>query len=712
MRTVPADISVVLNAHREKGLLARTLSSIRDAADFAAAIDIGVELVIVLDDAAKETTAIAHGFDAGSFTDIRRIAVDNRSLALSRNDGIAASTGTHVCISDADDLFSYNRLVESVALARRLGPQYVIVPEYLVSFGTLEGLTVLTGSGALTPLLFVSEHPYISSIFAHRTTFEAHPYVHPRGERGHAFEDWHLNAELIAAGYKYAVARNVALYYRNHPTSIMGQARSSGFPLTLAPTRLFEPETFVGACRDDVEAYALGTRRTPRRLNDNAALRDALLGDQAALAMLEAAGRIEPMISPDIVARAVPYSVRFNHPEAGLAYFRLCEIVGAQRFTDVFIVPYFLHGGAEKYVRQIIGAMTRLNPSSRILVVALEDADTHVGLDELPPNVCFLDAWRIAGHLWPQQFIDIVLKLIENTSPDARVHFRNGVATNRLLDLALKRLAPEQIVYYHFLSGPTPHFDLREPHELVDRTLADGGLVLTDNSATVRVTSARAGANPVRLVPAHCALGKRHVVESMRKKILWASRVEREKRCELLPAIAALLADHDPEISIDMYGATSERSSIYLPQGNAPGLAYRGPFSDFAQVAKLGHAIFVYTSWFDGMPNTVLEAMAHGKAVVAPDIGGIGDAVVDGVTGVLLASDNDRQRMARAYAHAVVALIYEPARTERLGRNAMDYIASQRTPHRMQAALGRLFRLDQDDAGTKHDDDTKVERMA
>lgn len=42
------------------------------------------------------------------------------------------------------------------------------------------------------------------------------------------------------------------------------------------------------------------------------------------------------------------------------------------------------------------------------------------------------------------------------------------------------------------------------------------------------------------------------------------------------------------------------------------------------------------SKWFEGFPLVLLEAMAHGKAVIASDIGGLSDIVEDGKTGLLV----------------------------------------------------------------------------
>ena len=52
--------------------------------------------------------------------------------------------------------------------------------------------------------------------------------------------------------------------------------------------------------------------------------------------------------------------------------------------------------------------------------------------------------------------------------------------------------------------------------------------------------------------------------------------------------------------------------------------------------------ICVLTSIHEGFSNSIIEYMAAGKAVVATDVGGAGEAIVEGVSGYLVQSDHDR----------------------------------------------------------------------
>jgi glycosyltransferase involved in cell wall biosynthesis len=65
----------------------------------------------------------------------------------------------------------------------------------------------------------------------------------------------------------------------------------------------------------------------------------------------------------------------------------------------------------------------------------------------------------------------------------------------------------------------------------------------------------------------------------------------------------------------------------------------------------------------DGLPNTVLEALASGTPLVGTPAGGIGSVIEDGQTGVIVP-----ERDARALATAVGELLDDPERRSRLGR--------------------------------------------
>jgi len=75
--------------------------------------------------------------------------------------------------------------------------------------------------------------------------------------------------------------------------------------------------------------------------------------------------------------------------------------------------------------------------------------------------------------------------------------------------------------------------------------------------------------------------------------------------------------------------------------------------------------VFVLSSVSEGLPLTVLEAMASAKAIVATRVGGIPEAVEDGVEGLLVQPDDEK-----ALSGAIKSLLKDRARSAEMGRSA------------------------------------------
>lgn len=76
----------------------------------------------------------------------------------------------------------------------------------------------------------------------------------------------------------------------------------------------------------------------------------------------------------------------------------------------------------------------------------------------------------------------------------------------------------------------------------------------------------------------------------------------------------------------------------------------------------------------DGLPNTLLEAMATGLPIIASDVVGVPTVIADGAEGVLVP-----ERDAAALGAAIAALLRDPARAAALGRAARARVERELT---------------------------------
>lgn len=110
---------------------------------------------------------------------------------------------------------------------------------------------------------------------------------------------------------------------------------------------------------------------------------------------------------------------------------------------------------------------------------------------------------------------------------------------------------------------------------------------------------------------------------------------------------------------------------------------------DRAALAEhLNHAaMLVMTSaWPEPSGLAGLEALAHGRPVVATDVGGIGEWLADGVVGCRVPA-GDSVTM----ADRIRALLGDRARREAMGRAGRAWVAAHRAPEAHLAALERLY---------------------
>lgn len=95
--------------------------------------------------------------------------------------------------------------------------------------------------------------------------------------------------------------------------------------------------------------------------------------------------------------------------------------------------------------------------------------------------------------------------------------------------------------------------------------------------------------------------------------------------------------------------------------------------------------VSVLCSLSEGFPNSVIEAMAAARPVAATPVGGVLDAVKDGVTGFVVPLGDPG-----AFAATLQRLEADPALRERLGRAGQE---AARAKYRRQAVIGQLTSL-------------------
>lgn len=693
------DLSLILNLHDETRYLARTLRSSEEAVRYAAAFGVTTELIFVLDRPAAETQAWVMKYRASCFSAIRSIEVDNGSLGPSRADGVAVAEGEYVTLADGDDLISFNMLAGMMQTARAADAEAIVVPEYVMEFGDRHYVISYYGHPVVGALQMLFAHPFNSRILIRRDRFAAIGCRDIPLGSGYAYEDWHFNSEALAQGMRFLTAPDTVLFYRRRPSSLSAGSRTISVG-QIPPTSLADPATMLTRVAADYADWTQGcAAQRHRDLRGQSEPRTrAFVASPLFRELAFAANRIDPAVEAIRYAGAPTWSNLGEATHTGLAYYRLCEMVGPRRFTDVFLLPFFAHGGADKYLLNIMHGLVQIHPDTSILVLTGQQTKGHAWVDRLPNGSAFVDLRQVGPECNQGDIELLTLKAIQALAPSARIHLKHCPYVFQFWNRFGRVLAEtNRGIMYRFLDisyeDGGREFLGGEEFDFISNNLDTFHWLITDNRQIVDCDHRRFDHRRERWhwLPTECLTTRspqqiRDRAPGWRRRLLWASRLDDQKRPHLLPHLAAALQRRNLPVEIDVFGAPllQEYDTTVLTHA---GLRYCGPFDTFENLDCDAYDGFIYTAAFDGLPNVVLEALGAGLPVIAPDIGGIAEIVLPGQTGWLVPPYASESVLVEGFCDAIAELYDDAVRQRAMACAAVQLIASR---HGHAAFLQRL----------------------
>ncbi|WP_167361007.1 glycosyltransferase [Pseudomonas citronellolis] len=695
------DVSVVLNIHREALYLRPTLYSLDTCATEAVQHGIIVELVAVFDRSDAATRAVFQSTPLTGFAAIKSVEIDVGSLGLARNAGVELAEGEFVWTADADDLVSRNALIQLVRTARNHPHKNVaIFIEYLAAFGEQYHVVRYVGSEWLTAADFAYQHPYVSRIFLRASIFKELQYLDLKVTTGFAYEDWDFNCRLFSSGTTFLIAPDTVFFYRQRNNSLLRQANAVSARL-IPHSTLFEPSFFRTLMTNsrkehpDWNGFLAGRRRFHER-----DLAKELLDSAGMTDYIAEAAALDPEVEPYRIESAPSYyPIPWDGQHWGFRLERLYELLGSHSFTDVVLLPWLRPGGAEKYILQILGKLQAQGLSKRILILTGQSASKHEWTYLLPKGSVFIDLFNTFPSLSDMDRNTLAVRAILATANEgARLHLKSSKFSHQIMDSFSPALSDHlKIVYYRFsdgiydweqhrIHGPWGIKFLRQHFSFIDKVVSDCYSIVEKDAAALGQNDQK-----YNVIYTNCKISKKHKKNTTAPcmRLLWASRIATEKRPELIRLVASRLSQEIPNISIDAYGTIDPGydSKIF----DAPGLTWRGEFSNFFDLPIDQYDAFIYTSKFDGLPNIILEAMGAGLLVIAPDVGGIAEAVIDGDTGYLIPDLIDDTALVEAYVQAVKQMYARWEHTSSMRERARGLIQERHGEHAFSERVAQTF---------------------
>jgi glycosyltransferase involved in cell wall biosynthesis len=251
---------------------------------------------------------------------------------------------------------------------------------------------------------------------------------------------------------------------------------------------------------------------------------------------------------------------------------------------------------------------------------------------------------------------------------------------------------------FHLHGGGFRTFATEESSALLRRwirhTLEASSLVITLSDSWAQFVHAFAPRARVAVVPNAVPLpdlpAQDHVIPG---RVLFLGRLEAAKGVhELLEAGARIVREATGPSPLRLvFGGEGDAQGVRRRAAEL-GIADRielpgwlGPEARDAELRKA--AVFCLPSHAEGLPMSMLEAMAARKAVVATNVGGIPETLRDGDNG-LLVPPRDEQALARALAR----LLGDTALRDRLAERARATIEQQYSTEVVCGQLSAIYR--------------------
>lgn len=142
-----------------------------------------------------------------------------------------------------------------------------------------------------------------------------------------------------------------------------------------------------------------------------------------------------------------------------------------------------------------------------------------------------------------------------------------------------------------------------------------------------------------------------------------------------------------PDARLLIVGDGEDREQLHAlvaAEGLADTITFLGPRTDVMDVIS-ALDVFVSSSWWEGLPTVVMEAMVLGTPVVATNVAGSRELVIDGETGRLVPPHNPL-----ALAQAMLELYADRATRRKVANNARAHV-EQFSIRQAAKAYGDLY---------------------
>lgn len=400
--------------------------------------------------------------------------------------------------------------------------------------------------------------------------------------------------------------------------------------------------------------------------------------------MRELGCHIDPTLYPTAVfiASSQFYSYPVI-PTPGKIYEQLINLCSEEHYTHCFAIPWLKRGGADLVALKHIEFASK-QPRAKVLVLLTEPGDSH-WRTKIPAGVDVLEISCHANVISHEESLQVIVRLLIQLRIDV-LHIINsrhvwevvckyGLAIRQRTRIFVSIYCDDYDKYGQPVGFARQY--LFQCYKHLDK-------VFFDNAAYPRLLQKTYGYTQelfsILKSPVEVRSDSLHVRKPVGRRVLWAGRLDRQKRPDLLLAIARLMQDVDFYI----YGDSVLESKIadirnlrklrnVIMKGSFDG-AESLPFDEFP--------VFLFTSQWEGTPTIIIAAALAVIPIVASSVGGVGD-IINEKSGFPVCDIEN----ASAYVKEILYVLDNPAEAQTRAQAARRYVEVEHAQQSFESHL-------------------------
>lgn len=712
-------MSIIVTAHNEQLIAHKTMLSIERAAALLEQDKIQYEVLIALDRGDHETNLYFENYVKKN-NKAKLYKWDFGDPSSVRNEMTKVSTGEIITFLDADDLISKNWLLDSYRMA--CNKNEVIHPQYSITFGRDNLIWQKRDSygNDYDKLCFIDNNLWDLPSTARRDIYIKHPYYSIKG--GLSYEDKYFNMSTISAGIKHRVAPETILFVRRkYSNSLLTESINT--KATVAPSKLLSFSSIKTINLDNFDQPVKNKQINPAK----SFLKATLLLAKKVIKNIHRQAKKIPLYSKAITPIKNFYHNKTSNKEMsifpewlitewrqihkienstfpehnlllslpwynaeninpGVAY---VKTVQSLRFSPntLFFVPWLIKGGADKVFINYANLLQKQHPKWKIALFQTENKDS-LWQNKLSPEIDFINLFDLLKSLDTEtQYRLLSTFVVQNRIQ--RIIIGNSQLAFDFVSQYQTLIKHLKIAVYCFAFGEEFDNEGRSwghIHTGIPKIYPVLHKIITDNKTTISKLHHEYAFDEKKFnthyQPTDAIINRPDPNNRRPIKILWASRICKQKRPDLLVKIADQL--DSKRFIIHAYGQLEEDFTLDFFKSSK--VVYKGAFNGIDTIPVNDYDIYLYTSEGDGMPNMLQEITAKGLPIVASNVGGIGEFIVTDKTGFLINDRNDID----AYVTAINKLT-NPSKRLKLVNVAQDLLKKQFSKTAWEKAVRQTF---------------------